>query len=382
MKKLSYLLLLSAIFLNGSVSHGEDKPPIVFEDNLITMEAVALLFISTKQKRKLAQSKGKNIRIPDYYIWSVDSSSYIDGGPYYLINDDSLGTSTRIVCALRGDEADKEADNRKRKHVTLTGKIESYSLRSGLFIDPCSITSITQTQNKVSLTVITNPDNARVRIMNIVPKYKDGIELDEGKYLIEISAEGYDTYKKWHIIDSDKTITVSLEKVSSNTNQITSFKAVTAGQQPNFEIINRMNNSQAKVLVFCGNEHSDYDQFFGGAAISLKMIEDPAFLEKTDILVNKQRYSFLYGGEDQFSRGMALFVGSGDTGHILTNKIRKHINKSAGGRISIEVPNAERKNVVLYFSGTQAKAEFSKFVRMCKTYRTKIGKGISVPAVK
>ena len=51
--------------------------------------------------------------------------------------------------------------------------------------------------NKLALTVRTDPPEARVRIMNIVPKYKDGILLTPGRYLIEVSHKGYREYEEW-----------------------------------------------------------------------------------------------------------------------------------------------------------------------------------------
>ena len=43
---------------------------------------------------------------------------------------------------------------------------------------------------KSRLFVATEPENARVRILNIKPKFQQGIELDAGSYHIEVAAEG------------------------------------------------------------------------------------------------------------------------------------------------------------------------------------------------
>jgi len=52
-------------------------------------------------------------------------------------------------------------------------------------------------RNKGRLTVTTTPADARVRIMNIVPRYRDGIELDVGnEYDIEVSEDGFITYRE------------------------------------------------------------------------------------------------------------------------------------------------------------------------------------------
>jgi formylglycine-generating enzyme required for sulfatase activity len=64
------------------------------------------------------------------------------------------------------------------------------------------------------LYVNTNPSDARIRILNIKPKFLQGMELDAGKYLIETSAEGYETKTLWITLASheDKTVEVTLQK--------------------------------------------------------------------------------------------------------------------------------------------------------------------------
>lgn len=66
----------------------------------------------------------------------------------------------------------------------------------------------------ISLTVITNPNDARVRIMNIKPVYQDAIELKEGEYDIEVSKPGYQTYRKWVVVDKKTILTVALDEVA------------------------------------------------------------------------------------------------------------------------------------------------------------------------
>jgi len=70
---------------------------------------------------------------------------------------------------------------------------------------------------KSSLYVDTQPPDAKIRILNIVPKFHQGIELDPGKYHLEVSADGYDTEKKWIDLGSgkDKNVNIRLKKASS-----------------------------------------------------------------------------------------------------------------------------------------------------------------------
>jgi hypothetical protein len=50
---------------------------------------------------------------------------------------------------------------------------------------------------KGKLYIRTYPSNATIRILNIIPKFSQGIKLDPGSYFLEVSAEGYVTYKEW-----------------------------------------------------------------------------------------------------------------------------------------------------------------------------------------
>ena len=68
--------------------------------------------------------------------------------------------------------------------------------------------------SEAKLFVETDPQDARVRILNIRPKFYQGIELAPGKYHIEVSASGYKTFKKWTIVSvhKEERMTINLEK--------------------------------------------------------------------------------------------------------------------------------------------------------------------------
>jgi formylglycine-generating enzyme required for sulfatase activity len=48
-----------------------------------------------------------------------------------------------------------------------------------------------------TLTIQPEPEDARIRIMNIKPVYQDGIQLAPGRYQIEVSKDGFNTYLDW-----------------------------------------------------------------------------------------------------------------------------------------------------------------------------------------
>ena len=67
-------------------------------------------------------------------------------------------------------------------------------------------------QSKYSLTIQRIPSSARVRILNIKPKYYDGIKLKKGKYHIEVSQRGYKTFDRWISLKEERSLNIELKK--------------------------------------------------------------------------------------------------------------------------------------------------------------------------
>lgn len=72
------------------------------------------------------------------------------------------------------------------------------------------------------LFVETVPQSARVRILNIKPKFHQGIQLEPGQYHVEVSAEGYKQKRMWVAVDAgkDKRISIRLERVIAESDEI------------------------------------------------------------------------------------------------------------------------------------------------------------------
>ena len=64
---------------------------------------------------------------------------------------------------------------------------------------------------KGSITVKPTPSNSIVRILNIKPKYKDGIVLNPGQYNIEVSAKGYKLNKQWVTLKAGQSLIIDVE---------------------------------------------------------------------------------------------------------------------------------------------------------------------------
>ena len=90
-------------------------------------------------KKILGTSTGREIQIDDLYIWSYDDTKYIKGGTLQLINDDSMGTQSRISCIVDAKTGDEFMVNRVRQSLQIIGRIKSYDDYSGLTIEPCTV---------------------------------------------------------------------------------------------------------------------------------------------------------------------------------------------------------------------------------------------------
>ena len=66
---------------------------------------------------------------------------------------------------------------------------------------------------KYALTVRPTPADATVKILNIGPRYEDGIKLEPDRYHVEVSKAGYQTVRQWvGLTDSNREIEIALEK--------------------------------------------------------------------------------------------------------------------------------------------------------------------------
>ncbi len=60
------------------------------------------------------------------------------------------------------------------------------------------------TATRGELYVLPTPAEARIRVMNIVPKFVQGMKLPAGRYSIEVTAPGYQKYLQWITLEADK----------------------------------------------------------------------------------------------------------------------------------------------------------------------------------
>lgn len=83
---------------------------------------------------------------------------------------------------------------------------------------------------KAELYVETVPEDALVRIMTIKPKFFQGIELDKGPYLIEVSAKGYVTREEWISLDRGEVRRMRVELKPASGEQLPDESSARTGK--------------------------------------------------------------------------------------------------------------------------------------------------------
>lgn len=92
---------------------------------------------------------------------------------------------------------------------------------------------LTRQKPKIArLSVYPKPDTAKMRILNIKPQYTQGIELEPGKYRLNVSADGYETYDKWiHLkAGEDRKIVLQLSPKKEEISNSLKMRFVRIGQ--------------------------------------------------------------------------------------------------------------------------------------------------------
>ena len=91
-----------------------------------------------------------------------------------------------------------------------------------------------------------DPAGARVRILNIGPPYRDGIELAGGAYHLEISAPGYQTDSRWVDVGSGEDKQVAIQLLPAST--VSSPPATPPVASPPPPAVNRAGNRYISLL--------------------------------------------------------------------------------------------------------------------------------------
>jgi hypothetical protein len=133
------------------------------------------------------------------------------GEPQFTIRD---ATGTRLVAAgevVNGWRlADADAGRGMLTLHTPAGTTARYTL-SGAGLTPLPPPPLP------TLTIATDPADARVRVMNVAPAYRARMPLAPGAYDVLVDRAGYVPSRQWIRLDGDRTVAVRLAPQSTST---------------------------------------------------------------------------------------------------------------------------------------------------------------------
>ena len=152
----------------------------------------------------LKESEAKRMETEKWEHWQKARDS--DYEKILKIDEDPYLTKERKKEAWRIFLASVDQDN---PHSTKDDQMREYSKSRFQYWE-----NYRDEPQKARLYVKTTPENARVRILNIGPRFHQGMELAPGRYHVETSADGYETDKEWISLGEgeEKTLAKKLEK--------------------------------------------------------------------------------------------------------------------------------------------------------------------------
>ncbi len=92
--------------------------------------------------------------------------------------------------------------------------------------------------------------SARIRILNIKPKYSKGMWLKTGKYHVEVSAKGYHVHQQWIVLHRDKEVTVALKKLALAANGVLTWQRGEESYSVNGFIFQMQSAKRAEKMVW------------------------------------------------------------------------------------------------------------------------------------
>ena len=189
------------------------------------------------------------------------------------------------------------------------------------YIEPTpsySDAAIADKNKKYSLTIRRTPNTARVRILNIKPKYKNGIKLKKGKYHIEVSQKGYKTEKKWVTLSKDSVFNLSLSLPNVSMPRSGAQQLFTNNKRiAPFEIRTSHGANYLVKLVYAYTQDTVMTIFVkGGNTISTKV---PLGTYEVKYATGTEWYGYkhLFGPETGYSKAESLFTFE-NTGYQIT----------------------------------------------------------------
>ncbi|MBC8434179.1 MAG: caspase family protein [Desulfobacterales bacterium] len=183
---------------------------------------------SSRPVRQFITAGSENEEVPDDSIFKTCFVQGINGEADY--NEDGYVTGSELGIYL---DISVVNYSRGAQHPQY-GKIRHPKLDKGDFIfhlpdisgstgektqkKQDALFSVESNRGGAKLFVITKPEDAKVRVLNIRPKFFQGMVLEPGRYHIEATARGYEAKTMWTVLRASegKRVHMQLDSVAAN----------------------------------------------------------------------------------------------------------------------------------------------------------------------
>ena len=203
------------------------------------------------------------------YTGKVGTKTYYDYNNYGRSSSSSGSASSSYNNTYSSEHDSYDSENIDEEVARILSSIKSQNSKSNNIV----------LKRKYSLQVKVIPSNARVQIMNIKPKFYNGIELKEGSYRIRVSKKGYITSDKWMKLGRDRRMNITLKKNNIHLNVSNS----SVQQEQNHSSINvnyiTIGSSKDDVLSVQGtpksmNKYSNIETWYYSGSSSIKFVSN------------------------------------------------------------------------------------------------------------
>jgi formylglycine-generating enzyme required for sulfatase activity len=179
-----------------------------FSGSVFTTETAALRFVLEKNALPMRQyiiASREDEPVTDQTIFIQSMLKGLKGNADY--NNDGYITGSELGVYL----ADRLVKDTKGPQHIQYCKIKDSTSNQGDFVFLLKETKL----DTGRLFVETHPKDALVKILNIRPRFVQGMELKSGRYNLEVSAKGYAVKKEWIPLTAgeDKTIQIHLNQL-------------------------------------------------------------------------------------------------------------------------------------------------------------------------
>ncbi len=207
-------------------------------------------------------------------------------GAILYINGHEFGTTPVNLSGIPA-----EATTLRAELTGYTAKEKQVQVRSG--IKTTVSFALSSLARKGWLNVNPKPAEAKVRILNIGPRYTPGIELDPGRYQVEVAAGGYERVVRWVVLAAGERLDldITLERLVGSTSS-SSYTDPTTGME--FVLIKggcfqmgQTRSEKAQIIKERGQEK--YDKYYKNELPRHEVCVDDYYMGKYEVTVGQWR---------------------------------------------------------------------------------------------